>query len=210
MTNRTLILTAAMFLCCLDPAMSQEADTARDFKVIDLRPKEEKDGFGLAPLEGKCNESVFRVADVASDPMKVTILEQDLVPLLGSGGRTLTVLNWSIYYNKQVQTKGSLFENVGIQGYSVPGKKKERHAGSKCSKKESAGGWYQASELSTVYFPLISEFEGTYAGKPLSVRVVYSPQTKLPGEFKGESLDTEALVEAVHKTAEALAAAIPQ
>jgi hypothetical protein len=190
--------------------MSQDSGSAPEFKVIDLRPKEEKDGFGLTPLTGKCNEGVFRVADVATDPMKLDVLKEDLVPLLGPSGKTLTVLNWSIYYNKQVQTKGSIFESVGIQGYQVPGKKKERHAGSKCSKKESAGGWYQASELSSVYFPLVSEFEGTFGGKPLSVRVVYSPGVKLPGEFKGESLDSEAVVEAVHKTAEALTAVLPQ
>ena len=210
MTNRTLILTAAMFLCCLDPAMSQEADTARDFKVIDLRPKEEKDGFGLAPLEGKCNESVFRVADVASDPMKVTILEQDLVPLLGSGGRTLTVLNWSIYYNKQVHKEGGLLRGIGVQGYSVPTKDDKKKAGSKCSQKESAGGWYQAKEITTVYFPLISEFTGTFGGKPVSVRVVYSPQRKLPGKFEGDAADTEALLDAVHQTSEAVATAMQQ
>jgi hypothetical protein len=190
--------------------LSQEADSAREFKVIDLRPREEKDGFGLTPLSGKCNEDVFRVADVASDPMKIDVLREDLSPLLGASGKTLTVLNWSIYYNKQVQKKGSMLENVGIQGYSIPGKKKERQAGSKCPQNESAGGWYQASELSSVYFPLVSEFEGTFGGKPLSVRVVHSPTMKLPGEFTGEPADTEALLEAVHKTAEALTAVIPQ
>jgi len=199
--------TATLLLITgLQPAMAQDADTTQTLVVIDLRPKEEKEGNALLPLSGKCNEDVFRIADVASDPMKVDLLKQDLEPLLGTSGKTLTVLNWSIYYNKQIQKTGSMFESVGIQGYSVPGKKKERHAGSKCSKKESAGGWYQGSELSSVYFPLISEFEGTFGGKPLSVRVVYSPTAKLPGKFEGESADTEALVDAVHKTADALTA----
>ena len=203
--------TAALLLSVvLQPVTAQDADPAQALAVIDLRPSEEKDGSALVPLSGKCNEEVFRIADVASDPMKVDLLKQDLEPLLGTSGKTLTVLNWSIYYNKQVQKTGSMLESVGIQGYSVPGKKKERHAGSKCSKKESAGGWYQASELSSVYFPLISEFEGTYGGKPLRVRVVHSPTVKLPGKFQGESADTEALVEAVHKTAEALAGTLAQ
>ena len=61
-----------------------------------------------------------------------------------------------------------------------------------------------------VYFPLISEFEGTFGGKPVSVRVVYSPQRKLTGKFEGASEDTEALLEAVHKTSEAVAMAIVQ
>lgn len=208
MNHQAIRILAILSLVSVTPVLAQDA--ASSLVVIDLRPKEEKDGFGLAPLDGKCNENVFRVADVASDPMKVAVLKEDLAPLVGSSGKTLTVLNWSIYYNKQVQSKGSMFESVGVQGYAIPGKKKERHAGSKCPKKESAGGWYQASELSSVYFPLISEFEGTVGGKPVSVRVVYSPEMKLAGKFEGDPADTEALLGAVHKTSEAVAQSIGQ
>ena len=147
----------------------------------------EKEGNGLAPLSGKCNEDVYRIADVASDPLKVDLLKEDLAPLVGTSGKTLTVLNWSIYYNKQVQKSGGGLSGVGIQGYSVPGKKKEKRPGSKCSKKESAGGWYQGAEVTSQYFPLISEFEGTFAGRPVSVRVVHSPTRKLEGKFEGEA-----------------------
>jgi hypothetical protein len=199
-------LSALLLFAALPPVMAQEADTPAQLVVIDLRPKEEKEGSALSPLSGKCNEDVFRIADVASDPLKVDVLKEDLARLDGMNG-TLTVLNWSIYYNKQVQKSGSIFESVGIQGYNVPGKKKERHAGSKCSRKESAGGWYQGSELSSVYFPLISEFEGTFRGKPVSVRAVYSPRVKLAGKFEGDTTDTEALLDAVHQTAEAVSAA---
>jgi hypothetical protein len=203
------LVAALSLLGCLRPLLAQDAAPSQDLVVIDLRPKEEQEGFGLTALEGKCNEDVFRIADVASDPVKVEILKSDLSSLLGVEGKTLTVLNWSIYYNKQVQHKGSMLEGVGIQGYSVPNKKK-KEAGSKCSRKESAGGWYQASELDSVYFPLVSEFEGTFAGRPVSVRVVYSPHSKLAGQFKGDGKDTEALLEAVHKTSEALATTMLQ
>jgi hypothetical protein len=206
MKYRAMRIFALLSLIPVLPATAQE--TASSLVVIDLRPKEEKDGFGLAPLTGKCNDDVFRIADVASDPLKVDVLKEDLTPLLGASGKTLTVLNWSIYYNKQVQKSGSMLENVGIQGYSVPGKKKERRPGSKCSRKESAGGWYEGGELTSVYFPLISEFEGTYGGKPLSVRVVHSPTRKLTGEFKGAAEDTEALLTIVHKTSEAITAEV--
>jgi hypothetical protein len=147
---------------------------------------------------------------VASDPLKVEVLKADLSPLMGTSGKTLIVLNWSIYYNKQVQKKGSLLEGVGIQGYKVPADKKKKMPGSKCPQKESAGGWYEGHEATTTYFPIISEFEGTFGGKPLSARVVYSPPRKLSGKFEGAGEDTAALLEAVHKTSEALAAAIDQ
>ena len=204
------VLSALSLIPVFAPALAQEGATSSELVVIDLRPKEEREGFGLSALQGKCNENVFRIPDVASDPLKVDVLKSDLSPMLGMEGKTLTVLNWSIYYNQQVQKSGSMLDSVGIQGYSVPGKKKEKHPGSKCSKKESAGGWYEGKEVTGVYFPLVSEFEGTFAGKPVSVRVVYSPTRKLPGKFEGDKLDTDALLEAVHKTAEAVVSAAMQ
>jgi hypothetical protein len=182
---------------------------ADELVAIDLRPKEEKDGLGLIALSGKCNKDVFRIADVATDPVKVELLRAGLAEQLGlaSDGKTLTVLNWSVYYNKQTHG-GSLLDSVGIQGYSIPGKKKEGGAGSKCSQKESAGGWYEGSEVTTTVPPIISEFTGTYGGKPFNVRVVHSVRRKIDGKFKGAADDTEELLKTVSATAEALAAAI--
>jgi hypothetical protein len=202
------VLAAFSLLSGLQPALAQDED--KPIVVIDLRPDEEKEGHGLSPLTGKCNDDVFRIADVATDPLKIDVLKGDLEPLMGTAGKTLTVLNWSIYYNKQVQKGGGKLSNIGIQGYSVPTKDEKKRAGSKCSKKESAGGWYEAKEITSVYFPIISEFTGTFAGKPVNVRVVYSPRSKLPGKFEGEAADSEALLEAVHQTSEAVATAILQ
>lgn len=195
-------------VACLQPVLAQEE--IKPLVVIDLRPPEEKEGNGLLPLEGKCNKDVFRIADVATDPLKVDLLKKDLTMAFADagGGKTLTVLNWSIYYNKQVQKAHGLLNSVGIQGYDVPAKENTRKAGSTCSKKESAGGWYQAGELTSVYFPLISEFTGTYAGKPITVRLVYSPSSKLEGKFQGDQGDSDALLDTVHKTSEAVIAVI--
>ena len=194
------------------PALAQDVAPAGELVVIDLRPKEERDGTGILELKGKCNQDVFSIADVASDPLKVDVLKSDLAEQLGlaGDGKTLTVLNWSIYYNKQVSGGGPKLSGVGIQGYSVPGKAKEKRPGSKCPQRESAGGWYLAGEVTTQYFPLISEFSGTFGGKPVSARVVYSPRRKLPGKFEGEAADAEALLDAVHQTAESLATTIVQ
>ena len=193
------------------PLPAQEAAAPAELAVIDLRPQEEKDGIGLLPLTGKCNKDVFRIADVATDPIKVEALRAGLAEQLGlaSDGKTLTVLNWSVYYNKQTPG-GSFLESVGIQGYDLPaGKKKEKGgAGSKCSQKESAGGWYLGSEVTTIVPPIISEFAGTYGGKPFNVRVVHSVHRKIEGKFKGAADDTEELFKTVSETAEALATAI--
>lgn len=200
--SRRLLLLASVFV-----GAAGAQDAAKDFAVIDLRPAEEKDGTSLTELKGKCNKDVFRIADVVTDPLKVDQLKADLVEMMpdSGAGKTLTVLDWSIYYNKQVQKSGGGLSSVGIGGYNIPGKKSERKAGSDCSQRESAGGWYQASELESSYFPLVSEFTGTFGGKPLTVRVVYSPQRKLEGKFEGNESDAAAVLEVVHKTSEAVA-----
>jgi hypothetical protein len=204
----------AALLLTIAPCMAFAQDTAANTElvVIDLRPKEEREGNGLTALDGKCNKGVSRIADVATDPLKVDVLKADLAQALSDagGGKTLTVLNWSIYYNKQVQGGGPGLSGVGIQGYTVPGKKKEKRPGSNCSRRESAGGWYEGGEVTGQYFPLVSEFVGTFGGKPLEIRVVHSPRRKLEGKFEGDANDTEALREAVQKTSEAVALAIVQ
>jgi hypothetical protein len=209
MGNRTTSRLALSLLLLLPAALSaQEPTEPPKLVVIDLRPPEEKEGTGLQELAGKCNEDVFRIADVATDPLKVDVLREDLSRLRLGETKTLTVLDWSIYYNKQVQKSGGALSSIGIQGYSVPGKKKERRAGSKCTKRDSAGGWYEGAELHSVYFPLISEFSGTYGGHPVNVRIVHSPETKLTGKFEGGDDDTRVLLELVHATAEQISSVI--
>jgi hypothetical protein len=212
MQKRVAGLIAPLLLFSLPQSLLAQDAAPKELVAIDLRPPIEKEGTGLSPLTGKCNKGVFRIADVASDPVKVEILRTDLAEQLGlSGdGKTLTVLNWTVYYNKSASSGGGKLSNIGIQGYSIPGSTKEKQVGSKCSREESAGGWYEASDVTTTGAPLISEFAGMFAGKPYTVRAVYSPRKKLVGKFQGDPDDTAALVEVVHKTAEALAAAIVQ
>lgn len=214
MDKRVTRLIASLLLLAFQQTVSAQEAAAQELVVIDLRPKEEKDGLGLTELSGKCNKDVFRIADVASDPVKVEALRAALAQQLGlaSDGKTLTVLNWSVYYNTQVPKGGkSMLENVGIQGYAIPtGKKKEAKVGSKCSKEESAGGWYQRSDVTHGWPPIVSEFSGTYGGKPYEVRVVHSIRREIEGKFEGSAKDTEELLETVNETAEALAAKIVQ
>jgi hypothetical protein len=206
------LLGASALFACLQPLSAQDAQNSVELKVIDLRPPEERDGVGLTELSGKCNKDVYRIADVASDPLKVEALRADLAQQMGlaSDQKTLMVLNWSIYYNKQTPRSGPKLTDIGIQGYGIPGKKKEKQLGSKCTREESAGGWFEDRDVTTTVPPLVSEFSGTFGGKPYNIRVVHSVRRKIEGKFLGAADDTQALLETVHKTAEALATAIVQ
>jgi hypothetical protein len=212
MKKRMIRMFALLGVLAFQQPLHAQDAPSQELVVIDLRPKEEKDGLGLSELSGKCNKHVYRIADVASDPVKVEALRAALAQQLGlaSDGKTLTVLNWSVYYNKQEPGGGPKLKGVGIQGYTLPTKSKEAKVGSKCSQKESAGGWFQRSDVTTGWPPLVSEFTGTYGGKPFTIRVVHSVRREIEGEFAGATRDTEELIETVNETAEALAAAIVQ
>jgi hypothetical protein len=120
-------------------------------------------------------------------------------------------LNWSVYYNKSAgKGGGPKVSASSVMGVPIPQKESKEKRGSKCPRKESAGGWYEAKDVSTSYPPLVSEFAGTFGGKPFNVRVVHSPHRKIDGKFEGGSDDTRELLETVHETAEALAMAIVQ
>ena len=204
-------IASLCLIAFLQPLWAQEA-TPDELKIIDLRPQEEKDGIGLSELSGKCNKHVYRIADVASDPLKIEALRVGLARHMGlaSDGKTLMVLNWSVYYNKQTPKSAPKLSSVGIQGYGIPGQKKEKEQGSKCSREESAGGWYADGDVTTTAPPLVSEFVGTFGGKPYNIRVVHSPRRKIEGKFMGDAGDTAELIATVDKTAEALATAIVQ
>lgn len=209
--NKTTRVIALFSLAAIQaPLPAQEPSP--QLVLIDLRPPEEKDGNGLAELAGKCNQDVFRIADVATDPLKIDILREDLSQIQMIKPKTLTVLNWSIYYNKQTHGRsGNGVQSVGLGGYTIPtGNKKERKAGSKCTQRDSAGGWYEGSEIHSIFYPIVSELTGTYGGKPITVRVVYSPTVKLTGRFEGAADDTQALLEVVHQTSEQVIIALVQ
>jgi len=210
----TRLSAACALLACFSPVMAQERAGDNAVVIIDLRPREEREGAGLSPLPGACNEDVYLVADSASKPLKVAALQSEVARALGAAGeaKTLTVLNWTIYYNKQLyggQPWGKIVPvgGIALPGIPLPGKNQGNFPGSKCSRQETSGGWFERSEVTGKYSPLVSVFEGTFAGSSVGVRIVYSPQRKL-GKFKGDTADSRAVLEAVHETAEALVAVL--
>jgi hypothetical protein len=207
----TRIFAAIALLASLSPVLAQERAGDHALVVIDLRPPEEKAGAGLSPLTGACNEDVYRVADSASNPLKVAALQAELAKALGAAGegKTLTVLNWTIYYNKQLYGGEPWLKIVPVGGIPLPGKDRGNFPGSKCARPETAGGWFERSEVTDKHSPLISVFEGTFAGNSVGVRIVHSPRRKL-GKFKSDAGDSRAVLDAVHETVEALVTVLPQ
>src|SRR5262245_22607638 len=110
------LFAALIFLGSAQASLAENPDKSVELKVIDLRPQEERDGVGLTELTGKCNKHVFRIADVASDPLKVEALRAELARQMGlaSDEKTLMVLNWSIYYNRQAEHGAPKLSSFGV------------------------------------------------------------------------------------------------
>ena len=166
------IIAALVLTACLAPVSAQERANGHALLVIDLRPKEEKSGTGLTPLSGPCNDGVYIIADGASKPPRMAALQADLARELGAAGngKTLTVLDWTIYYSMQFYGDRA-GEGAKIIGGN-PWRGNRNSPGSKCSRQESTRGWFERSEVQGDFAPLVSVFEGTFGGSPVSVRVV--------------------------------------
>jgi hypothetical protein len=202
----------AVLLFLAATGLAQEP-SAHALTVIDLRPAEQRQGNELQRLTGKCNDDIYRIPETASAPRMFEQLKLELTEQLGISGddKTLTVLSWAVYYNTYVKIAGPSLSSVGVQGYSLPGqKKKDTQRGARCSRGETAGGWYEGNDVTGKYPPLVSEFQGTFGGKLFSARVVHSPSVKLEGKFEGAEKDTEALLATIHQTAEAVVAALSE
>ena len=162
------------------------------------------------PSSGKCNEDVFRIPDVASDPLKVEVLKADLSPLMSTSGKTLTVLNWSIYYNKQVQKKGSMLDGVGIQGYTVPAEKKKKSPEANAQRRSPREAGTRAVKPRP---PISRSFRNSRvpsaASRSTCAWCIRRHANSRENSRAPAKIQT-ALLEAVHKTSEALATAIGQ
>ena len=85
--------------------------------------------------------------------------------------------------------------SVGVQGY-YDSRQEEREASRAASaraRNRPAAGT-QAAKSRPSSPPLVSEFAGTFGGKPFNMRVVHSPRRKIEGKFKGDADDTEDLL----------------
>ena len=120
------------------------------------------------------------------------------------------MLNWTVYYNKQLEGGQPWAKIVGVGGIPIPGKNPDKFPGSKCLRGGVRGRSVRAQRGHRQIFSAVSVFEGTYAGTPVAVRIVHSPKRKHQGKFTGGAADSRAVLDCVHETAEALIAIIPR
>ena len=177
--------------------------------------RKKRTASGSRELTGKCNKDVYRIADVASDPLKVEVLRADLAQQSGlaGDGKTLTVLNWSIYYNKQATGGGPKLERRRHPGLlRSPARRRKSEPGSKCSQRGVGRRLVSARRSHDQWFRRSSR----NSREPSAAsRSTCASSTRARREDRGQvqgrrERHRRSCSTTVHKTAEALATAIVQ
>jgi hypothetical protein len=177
---------------------------AVNFTVADERAEPDKKQKMLSYAITSCDYGVQRLGDKKT-PDRIGALHDDLVALKGAAleGKTLKVSRYHIYFNNSAVLRGMVYpQYTGL----IPELMKEH--GTNCPREKAGGGWFDLSELTGPYSPLILDVEANLDGVPHSVRVVFTPPRQLPGNFKKPE-DATDLLAAMRKAAEALGGQLP-
>ncbi|HWA89688.1 MAG TPA: hypothetical protein VG889_06600 [Rhizomicrobium sp.] len=170
---------AVSLTACKAPTMVlpgyQESASGTGFAITDARPEKDKTTEILSYWATACDYGISRVGDERTQPPKLVFLRRNLEDALGARlkGATLIVTRYRIHINARAQTRSQL---NGMYTGIVPGMLAA--AGEGCTKEETSGGWFDASEVTTPFPPAIVEIEAALNGKTYSVRSVYSSRGK--------------------------------
>jgi len=165
------------------------------FTITDKRPEKESQWEALSHLVTSCDYGVHRLGD-ATIPAPLTILKSDLAQALGThlAGKSLTVLHYEIYSNNSYELRNGVYSHhYGLMYDFMSG------MGSSCKQEETTGGWYQASEVTTPYSPIVIEISGELDGRKFEVRSVYSPEHPIPTKFFDKPENAAELLNSLHK-----------
>lgn len=171
----------ALSACATKPAVLEgfkDRPSPVNFKVIDARPASDKTSERLSPWITSCTYEIHSIGDEQTVPSKLTILQRDLEDALGDKlkNAVMTVTQYRIFYNNRALMVGE----VG-KGYTGLVPDLMTHAGDRCSKEDTGGGWYEASEVTTQFSPFVVQIQATLDGKTYSARTVFSTRDSYVG-----------------------------
>lgn len=199
-----MIATQLSLVGCVrsNPAISSdfhEPPSATDLKLIDDRPAEDKTSETLSYLVTSCDYAIYRVGDEMTIPSKLVLLKRDLKEAANGQlvGQTVTLNRYRIFLNSGAALRKVTFSQGGGDPGLIPSLLSRM--GSNCSKEETKGGWYAASEVSTTNSPFIVEIKVLIGGKLYSSRTVYSPKTEVNYFHLGDPEQAHEVFAAIHQ-----------
>ena len=171
-----LILSIGLTL----PAGADDAPASPGVTLVDARKANELKTETLSNWITSCDYGIRRLGDDGEGPPKLALLKQGLDAALPAplAGKTLTISKYVVFVNVSAALRrGAYGSHPGVVGAVMSG------MGSNCSREGTTDGWYGATEVTSVFSPLVVEIEATLDGKAFSARIVYSPDYETEGEF---------------------------
>lgn len=199
--HMTILASFLAFLPASAWAQGEPAPVVENFTVVDQRVDAEKKQKILSLIITSCDYGVYRLGDKKA-PGRFDALHDDLARLKGAAlaGKSLQVSRYNIYFNNAATLRGMV--GAQYQGVLMDWLKEK---GTHCPREKTSGGWFDASELTAPFPPLIVDLETTLDGVSRTVRVVHTPSLVTMGAFKKPEEQAE-VTAAMRKAAEALAA----
>jgi hypothetical protein len=187
-----------------EAAPAAAAVTPVSLTIQDQRdPKETKQKI-LSLMITSCDYGVYRLGEKKA-PGRFEALRKDLLELKGAAlaGKSFTISRYNIYFNNAIPLRGMTFSQFGGALFDMLKEK-----GVNCPKEKTGPGWFELSEVTGPFSPLIVDFDASLDGIAHHVRVVHTPSLAMFGSFK-EPQEVAELTATMRKVAEDLAAQLP-
>jgi hypothetical protein len=160
-----------------------DADEAPAVSIVDQRPTAEQHPWQSFTINiGSCDYGVWQLSEAVGVGDRLGALRNDLASRLdaSTGLNSLIVTRYDVFLNRAVAQRGFA---VGVaaasQGGYAAGGGPQRPS---CERARMTHGWFDPSEVTTPYSPLIVEIAANANGRSYTVRSVYSPSLELSSQ----------------------------
>jgi len=158
-----------------------------EFVIIDNRIPKEKKTHLIGKMIFSCNYGIYNIGESGisggsyATGDRYLKLKAALAQKFGDilAGHSLTVIHYSSVINGASEAISNPIEAALSGGASAPMIASRETKRAKCAREKMPIGWFDGSELSNFYSPIIFEFEGVLDGKTVSARTVRSPRREL-------------------------------
>jgi hypothetical protein len=156
------------------------------FELADLRPPKDRKTKRLSSMILDCNFNVFSVGDEGYGKLKVGAnrlpkLEAYLMQRFGASlaGHRLEVTDYWLAINGAAGGKEYALKSALGGGVLAPALADGATRRPKCSREKMKAGWFESSEITNNFTPLVVDFKARLDGDAILVRTVKSPSRDL-------------------------------
>ena len=158
------------------------------FSIVDKREKKDSKTETISYLVTSCDYAIDRIGDEVTSPNRLNLLRSDLEQEISNllKDSKLIVNKYTIHINTGAYYRGVTFSGTGGLIPSLMEK-----MGSSCKESETSEGWYDKTEITTPYSPVIVQLNVSFNGREIKLRNVYSPTKEFMNKYDDPVSSTE-------------------